>query len=211
MASGTRSRRSCNRFAASSVVKKLMPFALPLGRARLVTRPSLTGSSLAENTIGIVVVAALSASAERAFPAAITATCRRTRSAASAARRSTIRPAEQDGYILALDKAIFFEALPKLAQAIRDRFRRQAVKEPDHRHRRCCACAATGHAATAPPNRLTNSRRAGGLIVLKGFRPLHPTGPCNHPGGGRVGKYKVLDPGARRRLTYAIIEQNIRE
>src|SRR3954468_17309920 len=46
-----------------------------------------------------------------------------------------LRPAEQDGYILAFHKAIIFEALPKLAQAIRDRFRRQAVKESDYRYR----------------------------------------------------------------------------
>ena len=39
-----------------------MPVALPPGRARLATRPSLTGSSPTMNTIGIVVVAALAAS-----------------------------------------------------------------------------------------------------------------------------------------------------
>src|SRR4051812_11513542 len=46
-----------------------------------------------------------------------------------------LRPAEQDGHILALDEAISFEALPKLAQAISDRLRRQAVEKPHHRHR----------------------------------------------------------------------------
>ena len=44
-------------------LKKLMPVALPPGRARLATRPSLTGSSPAMKTIGIVVVAAFAASA----------------------------------------------------------------------------------------------------------------------------------------------------
>ena len=47
----------------TSLVKKLMPVRLPPGRARLATRPSLTGSSPTPKTIGIVVVAALAASA----------------------------------------------------------------------------------------------------------------------------------------------------
>jgi ABC transporter substrate binding protein len=42
---GTRSRRSSSRFAVNSPVKKLTPVKLPPGRARLATRPSLTGSS----------------------------------------------------------------------------------------------------------------------------------------------------------------------
>ena len=40
-----------------------MPVALPPGRARLATRPNLTGSSRTPKTIGIAVVAALAASA----------------------------------------------------------------------------------------------------------------------------------------------------
>ena len=49
--------------ATTSWTKKLMPVALPPGRARLATRPSLTGSSPTPKTIGIVAVAALAASA----------------------------------------------------------------------------------------------------------------------------------------------------
>src|SRR6516165_11065567 len=60
-AAGTNSRRRFSRFAPTSAVKKLIPVALPPGRARLVTRPSLTGSSLTEKAMGIVVVAALAA------------------------------------------------------------------------------------------------------------------------------------------------------
>ena len=41
----------------------MTPVRLPPGRARLATRPSLTGSSVTLNTIGIVVVAALAANA----------------------------------------------------------------------------------------------------------------------------------------------------
>src|SRR5215831_7911252 len=41
-AAGSRSRKSPRRFATTSAVKKLIPVALPPGRARLATRPSLT-------------------------------------------------------------------------------------------------------------------------------------------------------------------------
>ena len=44
-------------------MKKLIPVRLPPGRARLATSPSSTGSSPTMKTIGIVVVAALAASA----------------------------------------------------------------------------------------------------------------------------------------------------
>ena len=59
------------------------------GRARLATRPRLTGSSPTPKTIGIVVVADLAAKDEPPPPtAAITATRRRTKSVASAGSRS---------------------------------------------------------------------------------------------------------------------------
>src|SRR5262249_29880722 len=58
---GNSSCRSPSRFETTSMVKKLTPVALPPGRARLATRPSLTGSSPTANTIGIVAVAALAA------------------------------------------------------------------------------------------------------------------------------------------------------
>jgi hypothetical protein len=44
VAAGTSSRNSSSRFAANSTAKKLIPVSLPPGRARPVTRPSLTGS-----------------------------------------------------------------------------------------------------------------------------------------------------------------------
>jgi hypothetical protein len=63
------------------------------GRARLATRPSLTGSWPTMKTIGVVAVAALAANAVAGPPAvAITATRRRTSSAASAGRRSNDPP-----------------------------------------------------------------------------------------------------------------------
>ena len=63
-AAGTISRKSCSRFATSSAAKILIPVRLPPGRARLATRPSLTGSSPAMKTIGIVAVAAFTANVE---------------------------------------------------------------------------------------------------------------------------------------------------
>ena len=72
-----------------------------------------TGSPLVAKTIGIVVVAAFAASAAGVLVAAITATWRRTRSAAK--RRQPIilafRPAVFDRHVLALDIAGFLQAL----------------------------------------------------------------------------------------------------
>ena len=45
VARGTISRKSSSRFAVNSPLKKLIPVRFPPGRARLGTRPSLTGSS----------------------------------------------------------------------------------------------------------------------------------------------------------------------
>src|SRR5262245_16420746 len=82
---GTNSCRRPSRLAAISTLKILMPVALPPGRARLATRPSLTGSSPTPKTIGIVAVATLAASDAGLLPGvAITATRRRTRSAIGA-------------------------------------------------------------------------------------------------------------------------------
>ena len=105
-------------------VKKLIPVRLPPGRARLATRPSLTGSSPTLKTMGIVVVAALAANAAAVPPiAAITATCRRTRFGRQ--RRQPIElilgPAVFDRYVLALDIAGVLQALAKCAQTVRVR------------------------------------------------------------------------------------------
>src|SRR5262249_11764799 len=56
LAVGKSSRKSPSRFAFTSAVKKLRPVALPPGRARLTTRPSLTGSSAAMNTADIALL-----------------------------------------------------------------------------------------------------------------------------------------------------------
>src|SRR6516162_7871652 len=87
--------QSPSRLATTSPRKKLIPVRFPPGRARLATRPMLTGFSATPKTTGIVAVAALAASAARLPPGvAITATWRRTRSAISAGKRS-YRPSSQ--------------------------------------------------------------------------------------------------------------------
>src|SRR5262249_11920173 len=69
---------------------------LPPGRARLVTKPSLTGSSPVMKTMGIVGVAPLAATTAGGPPTvANTATCRRTNSAANAGSRSIMFSAER--------------------------------------------------------------------------------------------------------------------
>src|SRR5262249_51218371 len=76
-------------YRAAHAARASQPVALPPGRARLATRPSLTGSSGMVKTIGIVVVAALAASAGSEPPVAtITATCRRINSVTRAGTRS---------------------------------------------------------------------------------------------------------------------------
>ena len=76
VALGTSWRSSSSRFVPSSLVMKITPVKLPPGRLRLATRPSRTGSLPVANTTGMVVAAALAASAPAVF-ATITAACRR--------------------------------------------------------------------------------------------------------------------------------------
>src|SRR5262249_39836946 len=65
----------------------------PFGRLRLVTSPLAIGSAPVSNTIGVAVVTDFAARAALALPGvAITATCRRARSAAHAGKRSFFPP-----------------------------------------------------------------------------------------------------------------------
>jgi hypothetical protein len=64
VALGTISCISCNRLGPSSTFIRVASVRLPPGRARLETSPSATGSLDIVKTMGIVVVAALAASAE---------------------------------------------------------------------------------------------------------------------------------------------------
>src|SRR5262245_4693371 len=86
-AAGTSSCRSSSRFVFNSELKKLIPVRFPPGRARLATRPILTGSSLTAKTMGITVVAAFATCGAEPVVATIMATRRRTRSAAISSSR----------------------------------------------------------------------------------------------------------------------------
>src|SRR6516165_629406 len=184
---GTRSCSRPNRLATISADKKLMPVALPSGRARLATRPSLTGSSATPKTIGIVVVAALAARAPVPKPGVtITATRLRTSSAMSAGRRSywpssqwystiTFWPSTKPASLRALRNTA-----PKRAELSDDR----PLTKPKTGIGGCCARAAIGHAA-APPTSVMNSRR---LIVA-------PRGQNHAP--HRLTVVRVLERGER--------------
>ena len=103
---GMSSRRSSRRFATSSALKILMPVRLPPGRARLATRPSLTGSSVAMKTMGIEVVASLAAS-EAPATVAIAATGLRTEIGRQLRQpvKPIFSPAVVDRHVLPLDQA----------------------------------------------------------------------------------------------------------
>jgi hypothetical protein len=70
--------------------------------------------------------------------ATITATGRRTNSAASVDNRSIWFSAQLvfDRYVLALDIASVLQALAKCAQTVRIRVWRHEIEKPDHRHPR---------------------------------------------------------------------------
>src|SRR6266478_3918410 len=171
-APGTSSRRSSSRFATNSVETKLIPVRLPPGRARLATRPSLTGSSLTVKTMGIVVVAAFAANAtggafdrgDHGNPPA---------DQFGRQRRQPIHlilgPAVFDRPGLALDIAALLQGLAKCAQIVRVRVRRCGAEEPDHRHRRLLrthgerphGCRAAEQGYKLPPlHSITSSARA---------------------------------------------------
>ena len=153
VAAGTSSRRSSSRFAANSA-EKIDPVRLPPGRARLATRPSLTGSSLTMKTMGIVVVAALAANAAGASD-------RDDHGDLSANQfgrqlRQPINlifgPAVFDRHVLALDIAVSFR--PWRNPRKRSAFARQAMR------RRGTRSPASPAAARAPPAATPPRRRA---------------------------------------------------
>src|SRR5262245_1771167 len=137
-APGTISRRISNRFALSSPVNRLMPVRLPPGRARLATRPYLTGSSGGQEYDGD----------RRGYRL-------------DRQRRDTVRrhdhgdlsanqvgcqlwqpihlifgPAVFDRHVLALNIADILQALTKSAQTLGESVRRCVIEEPNYRHRR---------------------------------------------------------------------------
>ena len=145
-APGTSSRSSSSRFAASSPRQKLMPVRLPPGRARLATRPSLTGSSPTLKTIGIVVVAALAANAaaHRRPRRSPRPAGEPDRPPAPAVDHVTLRPAIFDRHVLALDIAGLLQTRGMRAGGPRS-FGRWLLRKPITGIAGCCARAASGH------------------------------------------------------------------
>ena len=83
------SDNSSNSFGINSTANQLTPVTLPVGRARLLTRPSAIGSPPLTKTIGIVAVAFLAARTGAEPPwVTITLTLRAVNSAANAGSRS---------------------------------------------------------------------------------------------------------------------------
>jgi len=78
-----------------SAATEYMPVMFPPGRARLLTIPVATGSSLTRITIGMYCVAARAAAADGGSGAKMTATFKRTNSSAIRGRRAALPPAER--------------------------------------------------------------------------------------------------------------------
>jgi hypothetical protein len=71
----------------------------------------------------------------------------------------TLRPAIFDRYVLALDIAQILEPLAKPAHPVRIASGDLGSRNPITGIAGCCALAASGHAAAAPPISVMNSRR----------------------------------------------------
>ena len=133
-----------------------MPVTLPPGRLRLATRPRSRVTPL-EKTIGIVVVADLAASVAVLPPASrrSRATCRPTKSAASAGSRSFGRPPSDIRSLHSGLRQSRFRSGPGGTQRRgARRFRRLAARNPTTGIAGCCARAA---AAKRPRRRAQQS------------------------------------------------------
>ena len=176
VAVGTTSCSSSSRFGPSSTLNVVTPVTLPPGRFEAGDKSVPTGSPPVAKTIGIVVVAALAASAE-GVPAT-----RQSRSpdgepdrppTPAIDRNRPFRPAIFDRYVLALDIAGFFQALTERTQATSATY--QAIGHRGTRPPASPAAARAPRAATPPPRRraayelapphsITSSVRASSVI-----------------------------------------------
>ena len=159
---GATSRNSPSRLAASSTFKVMNPVALPPGRLKLATRPNSTGGSAIRKTIGMVLVAALAATAAGVLDnVAISETCRRIRSAVSSGSLSFCPEAQRNSIATFRPSTKPAVSKPLRSEATRLTF---CSADPECRNPMTgipagCACAASGHAAAAPPRSPMNSRR----------------------------------------------------
>jgi hypothetical protein len=158
---GAISLSSSSDFPLSVYSYDINPVALPPGRARLSTKPPLTGSPMFENTIGTVRVACSNGPTAEVPEARMTSGASATNSTAClrisarlvvAQRVSicTLRPMVQPNSASACTNALNGAWNPASSAAAGRRMPMRLA---------CCARAASGHAAAAPPSSVMNSRR----------------------------------------------------
>src|ERR1700733_6070359 len=136
---------------------------LPSGRLRLATTPALIGSEPMTKTIGMVVVAALAASAGGMPPAvAMTETLRPTRSAASAGSRSYCPSAPRYSNATFPPSMNPFSLTPrrKPATPSPNALGDAELRSPTTGIAGCSANALSGQTTAAPPSADMNSRLA---------------------------------------------------
>ena len=134
---------------------------LPPGRARLSIRPVPSGSIATANTIGMTDVACFAAGA--AVPdVTMISTLSRTNSDAISAKRS-LCPSAQRNSMTTVRRSIQSSSCSRCTNAAAHRLQDEAEAEPRNPMvgslPACCARAASGHTAAAPPSRVMNSRR----------------------------------------------------
>ena len=171
------SRNRSSRFPARSTVSADRPVTFPPGRARLPTRPELTGSPAAANTIGTAGAACFAAKlVARVPPVTMMSTLIRENSAAISAKRS-LRASAQRYSIAIVRPSIQPRSWSRRANAAARSFSARGVLSPKKptigRFTACCARAASGHAAAAPPSNVMNSRHRMGIPSVRGSTPYH--------------------------------------
>src|SRR6266446_2796379 len=159
---GTTSRKSSSRLPARSADWFDSPVTLPPGRARLATRPVPTGSPAVAKTIGMTDVACFAATTAAVPAVTMTLTLSRTNSAAISAKRS-LRPSAQRYSIAKVRPSIQPSSRSRCTNAAVHLLWTDGVSGPRNpivgSFAGCCARAATGHAAAAPPRSVMKSRR----------------------------------------------------
>ena len=180
---GTTSRNSSNRLPASSVCWTDRPVTLPPGRARLTTRPVLTGSPATANTIGMTDVARFAAITGGVAYVTMTSTLSRTYSAAISLKRS-LRPSAQRYSIANVRPSLQPSSRNRCTKAATRWLSTAGVVGPKYPIVRslvtCCARADTGHAAAPPsspmtPRRFTRSPRLRGRAASEALRGRAPS------------------------------------
>ena len=158
---GTTSRKSSSRLPGRSADWFDRPVTLPPGRARLATRPVPTGSATDPKTIGMTDVACFAAMTAAVPPVTITLTFSRTNSATISGKRS-LRPSPQRYSIATVRPSIQPSSRRRCTKAAVHWLMADEVSGPRNPmvgSFGCCARAASGQAAVAPPRSVMNSRR----------------------------------------------------